>query len=228
MAGRLLGLLAGGPRLIVSLPANSVELAQAALAGGADALKVHIHVHHDASGTQFGSLAEERENLERIVALGLPVGIVPGAAERIASREEMHALAEMGLDFFDFYAHDTPAWAAHFDKMTRAVAINSVGARETLTDLEALGFELIEAAVIPHDGYGRPLTAADLAAYRMVRRATRLPIIIPTQRAIQPEEARLLTEDIGIEAVMIGAIVTGREPAGLRDATKRYVAALRG
>jgi len=228
MPGRLLSLLVGGPRLIVSLPANSPALAQAAAAGGADALKVHLYVHHDASGTQFGSLAEERENLEQILALGLPVGIVPGAGDRMASREEMHELAAMGVDFFDCYAHDTPAWVARFSKMTRGVAINSLAARESLTDLEALGFELLEAAIVPHEGYGRPLTAADLAAYRTLRRTTRMPIIVPTQRAIQPEEAPILTEDIGVEAVMIGAIVTGREPEGIREATKRFAAAVRG
>jgi hypothetical protein len=140
----------------------------------------------------------------------------------------MHALAEMGVDFCDFYAHDTPAWLARFSKMTRAVAINSVGARESLTDLEALGFEILEAAIVSHEGYGQPLTAADLAAYRMLRRTTRLPIIVPTQRAIQPEEAAILTEDIGVEAVMIGAIVTGREPGSLRAATQRFASALRG
>ena len=140
----------------------------------------------------------------------------------------MHELAEMGVDFFDFYAHDTPAWVAHFSKMTRAVAINSVAESGSLTDLEALGFEVLEAAIVPHDGYGRPLTAADLAAYRLLRRTTRMPIIVPTQRAIQPEEVPLLTEDIGIDAVMIGAIVTGREPESLRAATARFAAAMRG
>ena len=188
---------------------------------------MHLHVHHDASGTQFGSLAEEREKLAPILALGLPVGIVPGAGVNIATREEMYELAEMGMDFFDFYAHDTPAWVARFSKMTRAVALNSLAERESLTDLEALGFEVLEAAIIPHEGYGRPLTAADLAAYRLLRRSTRLPIIIPTQRAIQPEEVPILIEDIGIEALMIGAIVTGREPDSLQAATQRYSAAIR-
>ncbi len=228
MAGRFLSLVTTGPRLIVSLPANSLALAQAAAEGGADALKVHLHVHHDASGTQFGNLEEERERLAEIVALGLPVGIVPGAGERLATREEMQALAEMGLDFFDFYAHDTPAWLVRFSKMTRAVAINSVAQGEMLKDLEMLGFEVIEAAVIPHEGYGRPLSVADLVAYRKVRAATKNPIIVPTQRAITPEEAPILIEDIGIEALMIGAIVTGREPESVRAATKRYAAAVRG
>jgi len=222
MAGRLLSLLAEGPRLIVSLPANSPELARAAVEGGTDALKVHIHVRHDASGTQFGSLAEERGDLEQILSLGLPTGIVPGAGKRLPTSEEMDQLAAMGIDFFDMYAEDMPAWLTVFSGMTRAVALHSLAQGDLLADLQALGFELIEAAIIPHEGYGRPLTAADLAAYRKVRNATRLPIIVPTQRAMRPEEAGLLVRDIGINAIMIGAIVTGKEAAGLRAATERF------
>lgn len=228
MAGRLLSLLAESPRLIVSLPANSPELARAAAEGGADALKVHLHVRHEASGTQFGSLAEEGANLEEILALNLPTGVVPGAGEHLPSREEMQALAEMGLDFFDFYSHDTPAWLLRFPEMTRAVAVSNPAQCAQLADLEALGFELIEAAVVPHEGYGKPLTVADLVAYRQVRRATGLPIIVPTQRAIRPEEAPILLRETGINALMIGAIVTGRAPSSLRAATARFAAAIRG
>lgn len=228
MGGRFLSLLAEKPRLIVSLPANSPELARAAADGGAEALKVHLHVRHDASGTQFGSLAQERPNLEQILALGLPTGIVPGAGDRLPTPEEMGELVAMGLDFFDCYAHDTPAWLMRFAGMTRAVAISSAAQCDHLGDLEALGFELIEAAIVPHAGYGKPLTVADLVGYRQVRRATALPIIVPTQRDLRPEEALILLRETGINALMIGAIVTGRAPASLRAATERFAAAMRG
>jgi hypothetical protein len=226
VAGKLLALLAARPRLIVSLPANSPELARAAADGGADALKVHLYVRHDASGTQFGSLAEERESLEQILALGLPTGIVPGAGNRLPSPAEMSELAAMGLDFFDFYIHDTPAWAIGLSGITRAVAISTADQAKSLPHLEALGFELIEAAIVPHDGYGRPLSVADLTSYRRVREATRLPIIVPTQRAITPGEVPLLVHDIGINALMIGAIVAGRTPDSLRAATQQFAAAV--
>lgn len=226
MAGRLLALLAERPRLIVSLPANSPDLARAAADGGADALKVHLHVRHEASGARFGDLSEERASLEAILALGLPVGVVPGAGDELPSPEEMDAIAAMGMDFFDLYAHDMPAWLVGFAAMTRAIALDHSWDAESLRQYAALGFELIEAAVVPHEGYGRPLSAADLACYRRVREATDLPIIIPTQRAIRPEEAPLLVGPIGINAIMIGVIVTGREPRSLRAATERFASAL--
>jgi hypothetical protein len=225
VAGQVLALLAARPRLIVSLPENSVELAHAAAKGGADVLKVHLNVKHDASGTRFGSFSEERGRLEEILAVGLPTGIVPGVAGSLPTPEEMGQLAEMGLDFFDLYAHDMPAWMIRLEGMTRAVAIGHATPPESIRDLEGLGVELLEAAIVPHEGYGEPLCAADLMAYQRVRRATKLPIIVPTQRAIEPEEVATLV-GIGMDAIMIGAIVTGREANSLRAATERFASAL--
>ncbi|MFB3882626.1 MAG: hypothetical protein ACE149_15270 [Armatimonadota bacterium] len=225
MTGRLLGLLRDRTRLIVSLPANSLALARAAADGGADALKVHINVRHEASGTVFGSLAEERDNLEAILALGLPTGIVPGVAASLPSSHDMRELDEMGVDFFDLYDHDMPLWLARWQGMTRGIAASHATPAESIAEFDALGFELLEAAIIPHEGYGQPLTAADLALYQRLRRATKLPMVVPTQRAIQPDEAPMLA-GLGINAIMIGAIVTGREPASLATATNRFAAAL--
>lgn len=226
MAGRLLSLLAERPRLIVSLPANSPDLARAAADGGADALKVHLHVRHEASGTQFGDLAQERPALEQILAVGLPTGVVPGAEDQLPTPQEMSDLVAMGMDFFDLYAHDTPAWLVGFEGLTRGIAIDRAWETASLRQFAALGFELLEAAIVPHEGYGQPLSVADLAAYRRVREATNLPIIVPSQRALRPEEAPLLVGPIGLNAIMIGVIVTGREPGSVRAATERFVSAL--
>lgn len=226
MSGALLGLLAGGPRLIVSLPRNCPELASAAAEGGADALKVHLNVTHQASGTHFGSLKEERGALEEILSLGLPTGIVPGTAERLPTQQEMEELAAIGLDFFDMFARDMPGWMASFEGMTCAAAVDGEFPLESVPELDALGVEMIEAAIVPPEGYGRPLCVADLTAYRRIRRATGLPIIVPTERAIEPEDVAVLVGEAGINAVMIGAVVTGREAAGLRAAAERFAAAV--
>ncbi len=226
MGGVLLGLLSEGPRLIASLPRNSPELARAAADGGAEALKVHLNVTHQASGTHFGSLCEEREALEAILAVGLPTGIVPGTGERLPSREEMCELSAMGFDFFDLFARDMPAWMASFDGMTRTAAVDPGFPLDSVPELAALGLEIIEAAVVRPEGYGRPVSIGDIAVYRRLRRVTELPIIVPTERAIQPEDVPALIEDVGVNAIMIGAVVTGREAQPLRASTKRFAAAI--
>ncbi len=226
MAGRLLSLLAEGPRLIASLPRNSAELARAAAEGGAEALKVHLRVTHTASGTRFGSLEEERADLEAILAVGLPTGVVPGTAESLPTGEEMRELARMGLDFFDLFARDMPAWMMSRQGMTCAAAIDAGTGMDFVGELEGLGIEMIEAAVVPAEGYGRAVCAADLVKYRLIRRATQLPIIVPTERAIAPEDLPVLIGDIGLNAVMIGAVVTGREATSLEAATGRFARAV--
>ncbi|MHB9133462.1 MAG: hypothetical protein ACYDBB_20545 [Armatimonadota bacterium] len=225
---RIVELLQKGPTLIMSLPANDPDLARAAMGGGADALKVHIRVHHEASGTHFGTLEEERKKLEEIVSIFPgPVGIVAGAQDP-ATRQEMAELRRMGIDFFDLYASHMPAWMWRIQGMGKAVALESTYSVHQAIALESLGADLIEAAIIPHEGYGKPLTLADLAAYRDLHDTVDIPIIVPTQRAILPEEAGLITNECGIEGLMIGAIVTGRTALEIELAVKQFKAALKG
>ena len=225
---RAVELLKSGPQLIMSLPANDPELARAALRGGADILKVHIRVHHNASGTHFGTLAEERAHLQQIIDLFPgPVGIVVGA-EDPATPAEMGELRKLGFDFFDMYISQMPAWMWNVAGMGKAVALESGYSIHQAIALENMGVDVIEASIIPHEGYGKTLTVADLVAYRDLHDTVDVPIIVPTQRAIRPEEAKLITGTCGIEGLMIGAIVTGKTPHEIEDAVKRFKSALAG
>lgn len=221
-----LALLQSGPQLIMSLPANDPDMAKAAAEGGADILKVHIRVHHAASGTHFGTLREEQERLEKILEIFPgPVGIVAGDSDP-ATLEEMGQLRRMGFDFFDLYASSMPAWMWRIVNFSKAVALESTYSVHQAIALENLGVDIIEAAIIPHEGYGKPLTVADLINYRDLHDTVDVPIIVPTQRAIKPEEATLITGECGIEGLMIGAIVTGVTAKEIEYAVRRYKAAL--
>ena len=226
MAGKLLALLEQRPALIVSLPENSLELAKAARAGGADALKVHINVLHEASGTRFGTLAEEDPRLEQILALGLPTGLVAGGGERVATPSEMRRIVSLGFDFVDLYAHHWPAWMLREKEVTKVAAVDASYQPQMVSALMLLGFEALEAAIVPPEGYRQPLTARDLAGYRLLRAATIKPIIVPTQRKLSPAEVPLLTRELGLNAVMIGAVVTGKDPRSLERAAARFKKAL--
>lgn len=213
------------PTLIFSLPRNDPSLAEAALEAGAEALKVHIHVRHQASGTGFGPLAAERDALAAIrrLAKGLPVGVVIGDGSATATREELAELAAMGFDLFDVYAHHMPAWmltAADVEWM------GALGPGYTEGDWAMLGrmFDCMEAAVMPHESYGAPMTAYDLARYGQIAEASEVPLVVPTQLAILPEEVELLAE-VGVRGIMIGAIVTGKERGSIASACQEFRAA---
>ncbi|MCD6361685.1 MAG: hypothetical protein J7M38_12595 [Armatimonadetes bacterium] len=223
--GRTERMLAEGFHLLVSLPRNDIELARAALEAGADGLKVHIGLHHHASGLVTGPLDEEADRIAAIVELGLPVGIVPGAGEGLATRGDMLRLAELGVDFFDLYSEDMPAWMLRMDDcpMSVMVAFSARTSPWGLVERVAGGSRpsMIEASVMPHESYGEPLVAADISLYAEIAHRSGLPVVVPTQKAVRPEEVAVLA-DAGVAALLIGAVVTGTEPAGLAEATGRF------
>jgi len=211
--------------LLVSLPRNDPELAEVALNAGADGLKVHINLHHHASGLDTGSLDEEAPRIEEIIALGAPVGIVPGGGDDVASREEMRRLNEMGIDFFDLYADDLRAWMLRMADTEMSVMV-AFGADcwpwGLVEDVrEDSRPDMIEASIIQHEGYGGPLTASDVSSYAEIARRSGLPVIVPTQRAICPDEVGVL-RDAGTAGVLIGAIVTGTELAEVAHVTSAF------
>ena len=56
--------------VIVSLARHDLDLAKAALDGGAFALKTHLNAFHRATGTTFASFAQERPFFEQLSRLG--------------------------------------------------------------------------------------------------------------------------------------------------------------
>lgn len=208
--------------LMVSLPRNDVELAQAAIRGGAQGLKIHLNVHHHASGTRFGSFDEERENITRIleVAGDAPVGVVPGG-DPFATVEEFKALAEMGVDFFDAYPGDAPAWSLTQSHLGVMLAAFETGTMHTMQALQQMGMQMCEASVVNQSKYGTPLDALDLARYRELFEALHTPIIVPSQKKITPADLPALKRT-GVRGLLIGAVVTGRDAEGIEAATRAF------
>ena len=211
--------------LLVSLPRNDIELARAALRGGAQGLKVHINVEHFASGTRFGSWDEERETLAQIVAIarhqGASVGVVPGAAGNFASPADFRGLAEIGVDYFDAYPSDCPAWAlAQTDLDIMMAAFHGYDLNE-FAGMEALGMTLCEASILGHDDYGKTLNAGDVAAYAALVKNLNVPVIVPSQKKIEPDDITALRKS-GARGLLIGAIVTGREADSIEAATRSF------
>ena len=209
------------PCLIVSIPGNHVEMAQAAEAAGADAVKTHIHVTHHASGITFGKLEQERTALEKIIAsVKIPVGLVPGEDLAI-STETMRAISEMGFAFVDGYAHTLPTWIRG-GKLDYWAAINPTYTAVEIQHLAELPWvDVIEAAVIPSDAYGQLLSVRDLARYHEIARLLTKPFVVPSQRKLRVEDVpSLLT--VGAKNIMIGAVVTGMDVPGIENATRAF------
>lgn len=198
--------------LLYSLPKNDPKLAEAALAGGADVLKVHINVAHRASGTRFGSLEEERENLEAILRLAenRPVGIVP-KGEGIISAQDLIPLRSMGFSFVSAYAHHYSPEVLWFDGIEIMAAPDYTYDITELDPWKDWGVDVLEASVIEPTGYGAPLSLRDLSRYSRLARLG-IPVVVPTQRKVTVNDVPGLVK-AGVKGLMLGAVVTGQEPA---------------
>lgn len=210
--------------LIMSLPANDPALAKAAFDAGADVVKVHCNVRHRASGTGFGPLAEYADTFAQMFAESKgPMGLVPGAGIEDVLRD-MHAASAMGFDFFSLYAHHAPPAILSLSQALMAACAHDYAPGEA-AGLQAAGAQVLEASVIPPDGYGQPLSLRDVMAYRRLCEASRLPVVVPTQRHIRPEELPYL-RDAGVKGIMIGAIVTGKTKDGITHAVEAFRSAI--
>ncbi len=207
--------------LIVSLPENSAELAKAAIAGGAHALKIHLNIKHAASGTQFGTFREERSIIEDILEVAdIPVGIVPGE-ERLPTEKDMKELVALGIDFFDIKLKHLPPWMLKLKGIGKIAAIDENFSIDEILKFKGSGIDAIEAAVVPKSGYGKELISSDLQQYITLSTASGLPVVIPSQRRIAVSEVPIIW-DTGAKALMIGAVVTGKTAKSIEKATKEF------
>lgn len=207
--------------LVYSLPENKVELAEAALAAGADAIKVHINVHHHASGTRFGSLEHERDILTAILTLAKDrcVGIVPGGG-RVIQPGEIFSLREMGFSFVSFYAHHCSPEILAISGIEKMVAPDYTYSNFELDNWAKWGVDVIETSVIEPQGYGEPLNLRDLGRYYALSRYG-LPLLVPTQRKLTPANLPSLVQ-AGVQGVMLGAVVTGKDPKNVYAAIREF------
>lgn len=196
--------------LLVSLYDNDPHLAEIAQKCGADAIKAHLNVLHNASKTNFKSWKEEKENLTRIIkSVNIPVGIVPGS-EIAATYEEMLEIEELGFDFWDIFAHHAPPYLFNLKNMSKMMAVNYEYDLDYLPELEDLGVEILETSIINPEEYGKILSAKDLSAYKYLIKKISIPAVVPTQRKIKPEEVPVLMQ-VGFSGIGIGAVVTGKD-----------------
>lgn len=199
--------------LLVSLPSNDLELAKAALEGGADAIKMHCNVWHRASGHTFGTYEDNREFIRSLIELcgDVPVGLMPGTSEAFITEADCRELEEMGLSYVSAYSHHLPCFMMESEKLTNAVAIDFTYSNSTLDAVRDSDIEVLECSIVRGEEYGTDMTYADVLRYAEVVKKSGKPCVVPTQRKIRPSEVKHLYR-AGCKALMIGAVVLGQEP----------------
>lgn len=211
--------------LLVSLPANNLELAKAALEGGAMAIKVHCNVWHRASGHTFGSYEDNKEFIRELIRLcgDVPVGLMPGTSEAFITEDDRKELEQMGLSFVSAYSHHLPCFMMESETLTNAVAIDFTYSNSTLDAVRDSDIEVLECSIVKGEEYGTDMTCADVLRYAEIVKKSGKPCVVPTQRKIKPSEVKHLYR-AGCKALMIGAVVIGQEPTPeeLRTVTRAF------
>ena len=204
--------------LLVSITQNDPNLARIALENGADAVKVHLNCAHFASGTDFGSWEAEKEKIAKVadvVRPHIPLGIVTGA-EVVPDAQDLSEIRQFGFDFWDLFANHIPPEYLKWRELAHMSAVGPDWTPEFVQDLVSLGVDVIESSIIPRDLYRTRLTAADLCQYKRLVRSAGVPVIVPTQKKIRPDEVKYLQE-VGVSGLAIGAVVTGLGTAYLGE-----------
>lgn len=203
-------------QLYVSLPANDPILAEAALGEGADGLKVHMNVRHRASGNDFGKLDNYFDEFREIRAMfDGPLGVVPGGHHSEIREVEIQNLERLGFDFLSIFAHHMPLFLLETSMIKATFAVDYSFDFDLLEAARSFPVGALEASIICPDEYGRPLLLSDLLKYRTLVLRSSLPVIVPTQANIKPQDVRWLAT-CGVKAILIGAIVTSDSSESLK------------
>jgi len=193
--------------LIVSLPENKLEFAQAAVEGGADAIKLHLNVVHRATGRMFPSWSEEKRNIERICELDICVGVVPGGRNHFATERDLVEMQEVGICFIDFFVDYAPSYVMKVE-LARMFGLNDFSQICCIQAAQDLKPDALELSIVPEERYGERLTVGDLLRYSKAVNSSSVPCFVPSEKKIEPSEV-LSILSCGVKGIIIGPIVTG-------------------
>lgn len=208
--------------LIASLPRNEYSLAKLAWEAGADAIKVHANVFHNASQNNFGVFEDFKEEFARIIKDSpVPVGIVPGGSTESAEMI-LKEVESLGFDFISLYAHHTPASFFYGLNINNFLSINSSYNPEEISELLNNGFaDMLELSIIDKEEYGSRLNGRDLSRYHTIASMSDVPCVVPSQKLMKSTDIPVLYKT-GVKAVMLGAVVVGKHGENMVEQLKKF------
>jgi hypothetical protein len=184
------------PKLLNILIKNNINI-----------IKFHINITHPVSNYKFKSWEEEKENITNILLENpnITVGLVPGHI-----KEELEEINYIELnsyvDFIDIFIDSFTTYYLGIPKgIEKVVAINRVLNKEELELLDFLKISAVEASIIDKSEYGLKLTLKDILNYSKLANNSPIPILIPTQKLIEPKDIKILYE-IGAKGIVLGGI----------------------
>lgn len=197
--------------LEVTMP-QTVEFAQAALAGGANALKLRCNqdsVGGFSNGVFNGPFSSRKAYLQEVVAMAgnVPVGLVPGIPGNVITQEECEEMAEIGIDYLNCDPTYLPPYMMDA-RVSKVLCYTYENRSPELIEWfnEDPKVDAVEVGLLPHSEFGKRLCYHDIMWYRDVAKRLHKPMIATAERHILPEEIKYLYDE-GIHSLMIGLSV---------------------
>jgi len=188
--------------LVVDLPKNDPALAEAAIAGGADALQLHLNTRG------AGDFQTEKGNLTKILrATSIPVGLLSGNPKEI-NQADVKQMGKMGFDFINMKREALPEYYAKIKGLARILGLGNRFTIDLVLGIGEHGADALDATIIPTTEQGKDLVVGDLQNYISIIIAAGIPVIIPTQRSIRPSEVAIIS-DTEAKGLMLTPVVLG-------------------
>jgi hypothetical protein len=195
--------------LVSALHTNSLELATVSEEQGADALEVHLNLEDSASAIRFGNIDLEETAIKEIIgSVKIPVGVCVGEMPTV-SKEEWENIVGTGVDYVKMLAHHMPSYVYNDERVSKIVGIGTgyiVEQVKILAEDSKIG--AIEASIVAPQVFRHPLNLLDICTYTLITRLSSRPVIVPTQKFIEPSDLRLLRK-IGVRGIVTNPVVTG-------------------
>ncbi len=198
--------------LIVRLPEDTLEMAEAAQLGGAHAVVLNFDPGQK----------DKQDTIAIVRSLKIPVGI---KIDNNIGDREFNGLAKLGVDFIDLPLSGAQESIFKFSGCDRILSLGPDYSAHDLTKLSKKAVAAVEAAVIIKEEWDKELTIGDIQQYITVVLSTMLPVIVPTQKSVRVSEVPIIW-DTGAKGIMIGENVTGDDPATLKAVTAEFRAAV--
>ena len=206
--------------LIVSLARNDVELAKAALNGGADAVLLHLNQERPEAGVKFGILDVESETLRAVAGASgdKPWGVDLG--EGPATADEAKGLVELGADFISARAASASASLLIAEGLARVISVGRDLSPYLVRIIGEMPIEVVEVSLLDTNR-SQPLTILDVMRYRQIVDLTRQSVVVRTQGIIKPDDVRALRE-AGVLGLILDIATVGSDPAAVEGTTRAF------
>ncbi len=180
--------------VLAILPHNNAEYAVAAETAGADAMLIGIDKTESTFPGLFGSFDLQEDSISSIISSSsIPVGISIGDS-RPLTRDNWERIVAKRFSFVNMYAHHMPPFVLDDQRMQKLVTIGPGYMVEQIRNLSEMeGVYALEAAIVSPQGMNHIFSVLDLATLRMIARLSTKPVLLRTQKRVEPEDVPIVT-----------------------------------